>query len=311
MEHNRKVTVLHHNDADGKCSGYLAALYAADKDIMRMDDIGATFIEYNYEGLDIKDVPEESELHIVDLSFTEDSFPLFKELVKRSKSTVWIDHHKTSVDFISRNKEFEELCEKENVRYLVKSGDRSAAALAYEYYGFADTADGKTREYDDWPYYIRLISDYDTWTHKLPHSKAFNKGLMFYNTHPMSCFWNELGQYAYLKTVVDRGELISEYENIQNSKLVKSKAYVRKEDGKEILILNTPVGNSLTFGDEIKHHDAVAIFSYDGNKRRFLWSIYSDSGSEFDCSEYAKKRGGGGHFHAAGFWSDDMEFATP
>lgn len=79
----------------------------------------------------------------------------------------------------------------------------------------------------------------------------------------------------------------------------------------KILCLNA-VGNSGVFLDKIADYDACILFTFDGDTVKY--SIYSNKFSKFPCNVLAvwggKQYGisGGGHTHAAGFYSQDIVF---
>ena len=50
---------------------------------------------------------------------------------------------------------------------------------------------------------------------------------------------------------------------------------------------------------------------YRAKENRITASVYSKWDSEFDCNEFAKQFGGGGHTHAAGFSISMDKYYTP
>lgn len=72
------------------------------------------------------------------------------------------------------------------------------------------------------------------------------------------------------------------------------------------------IGNSEVFLDEFEKYDAVILFSFDGEQIKH--SIYSKKSSTFPCNALALWGGnffgisGGGHDHAAGFYTENLFF---
>lgn len=83
-------------------------------------------------------------------------------------------------------------------------------------------------------------------------------------------------------------------------------------DYKANIICLNGFGNSEAFLDEYEEYDAVILFGFDGENVKY--SIYSKKSSTFPCNLLAlwgKKVfgiSGGGHEHAAGFYSDCLVF---
>jgi len=74
-------------------------------------------------------------------------------------------------------------------------------------------------------------------------------------------------------------------------------------DGHPIYVCNILRCGSYFFDNLIDKYDMVACFSFDGK----LWivSLYSN---KIDCSEVAKRYGGGGHSGSAGFQCKELPF---
>ena len=80
-------------------------------------------------------------------------------------------------------------------------------------------------------------------------------------------------------------------------------------EGTRFLCKNS-TGNSWNFDDTDKSnsYSAYILFEYDGKNGLWLYSVYSDDNSDFDCSKFCELFGGGGHFHASGFSSKELIF---
>ena len=78
--------------------------------------------------------------------------------------------------------------------------------------------------------------------------------------------------------------------------------------GYRCLCVNTPEQGSLfltmTNVFNPKEHDLMFTYSFNGDKWCYGW--YTDGHPEVNCSEIAKKYGGGGHQGAAGACSKEL-----
>ena len=73
-----------------------------------------------------------------------------------------------------------------------------------------------------------------------------------------------------------------------------------------VLCMNACVGNSSIFGRFFDEFDAVIKFNFNGEK--WLYTMYTNDDSPIDASDVAKRYGGGGHQHAAGWNVDEFIF---
>lgn len=164
--------------------------------------------------------------------------------------------------------------------------------------------------------FVSLVDDYDCWKQQIPESNFFMLGAETLGTelYEMKAgvfnfrdwFWSQIDNDSFIQRLVDDGTTVKKYIDMQYKKELKS-AFIWGVDGKRILCKNDD-GNSWAFQDEIKHYDACMLFNFDGSCSKWSFSIYSDEYSTFDCEDFAKKYGGGGHLHAAGFSAKELPF---
>ena len=285
---DKKILCYHHNDMDGRSAGAVVAHYFGIED-------GANFHEVNYDGNlpDIENAKDFDQVIFVDYSFTEKTCNVLKDLIKKEVNIIWIDHHDSSVRLIKDHPEFK-------LPGIVKNGI-SGAALAYMY--FFDTT------YDEIPYFLILVSDYDCWILKLdPLSSYFKLGIDMVDSNPFSDTWRKLlnnpEKVSAVNAICETGKVIKMYVDKTNKETLEAASFETELAGHKCLAVNAR-GNSWVFGDKIKEYPLVCLFHYD--KDKYEYSIYTDSDS-IDCSKIAESLGGGGHPKASGFMSTKLIF---
>lgn len=319
-----------HTDADGKCAG--AIVY---------HELCSVFSEhkyhlYNYKGELVKEDDdvlcehEDRRVFITDLSINDEIIDLIHYYLEKGWKVLHFDHH-TSTMTDPRREELEHLeglttfyvegisgcmiswifsCMSEEeqknpnrVQYDFSEG-HTHVALHTE-----DTS--KVREYKI-PMSVRYIDDNDVWRHEHEETKYFAMGLtMEKYKNPFDEIWKDLlYSSTEIKTleILQKGEVIFEYQEQQNENAVKYNSFVSKalDPEHECLCLNSIGGNSRLFGDKFAEYPVVCKFGYDGNE--WFYTIYSNEQSPVDCAELAKRYGGGGHRHAAGFRTKKLIF---
>lgn len=339
--------IIHHNDDDGRCSA--AVIYNEIFGGLPMDE--SSFIEYGHtaEGINLKieDIKQNDIIFIVDLALDEVVYNFISKVVRCAQDVqiIHIDHHKTTLEFIEHmNDEQREIMQ--HVRKLYKIGvsasmlcwtyacmneteRKKCESMVYDYtesYSHVGISEDGTmdhlREYRV-PMIVRFIDDWDVWRHAMPTTKAFNLGFsMVENKQPYDALWKDLlyGQdFRLNKMFVEPGQIIQQYKNAENRRVMKnafefsfknSELFERFGDYK-MLCLNHTTHSSIVFGDKVKEYDAVCVFHYDGGNKQWRYSLYSDEEKGIDVSGICKAFGGGGHEHAAAFYSspdDDCMF---
>ena len=168
------------------------------------------------------------------------------------------------------------------------------------------------------PEWLKLVDDYDRWQKQYPETENFFFGTSAEDIS-FTCkdknsdqiifapFWN-YEKIKDIKTLITAGESISKYIHATYTReLGDTFEYVI--DGTTFLCKNGR-GNSYNFEDMIEKYTAVILFHYSAKIGKWEYSVYSHDKSLFDCSEFCKKYGGGGHFHASGFSTDKLIFTT-
>ena len=149
-----------HNDMDGFCSAAIVMYHTNTYDTSK-------FISSKYDKEEDKrnyqhviDTADKNEdIYIVDLSFTEDTYQFLEALLKKGHKVIWIDHHDSSVQLISRHPELAPNRSDYNLKGIV-SKEGSGAYLAYKYFNPDKVV----------PEFIKMVSDYDTFANTNPNS---------------------------------------------------------------------------------------------------------------------------------------------
>lgn len=279
---------FYHNDLDGRCAGSIVAQHTGN---YNRDD----FFEVDYAmDLPLDRITEREEVWFVDYSFKENTKWIIEALLKKDCDVIWIDHHTSSINLVAENEELNK------INGIRKDGI-SGAALTYMYcYGV---------DFEEIPYYVKLVSDYDCWQYKLePDTTYFKIGVETKNFDALDPIWIGLcrhmqGTYD-IDVLIENGKVIKRFIDSDNTYYREHFAYESEIAGHKCLVVNKKT-NSWVFGDKYKKYPLVMVWVFDGKK--FTYSIFS-SDKNIDCSKIAESYGGGGHKGAAGFTSDELLF---
>lgn len=330
-----KPMIIHHNDADGKLSATIVV-----HELLGMfpkDQI--TAVEYNY-GWDIDwdgiiGEEENGICYIVDVSMNDDIYKVINRLVAQGWQVIHIDHHKSTIDYLTTRDAYPI----EGIRSWYRT-DLSATMLVWVYscmneeerkdpysveFDFASSWSHvminpndrtKAREYRI-PKGVFYVDDYDVWRHSDPISMSFHYGLMNstkpnvvinksdeFNSSLQSevTIWEDI-LYATDRELWERyvlpGQVVNNYRREEARKTLR-RGFIKNIDGVDIFCVNSAGGTDM-FGTTIEDYDACIAYWYDGQIDMWRYSVRSKASSDFDCADFSKKFGGGGHKHAAGF----------
>jgi uncharacterized protein len=187
----------------------------------------------------------------------------------------------------------------------------SGAALTYMYcYNL---------EYEEIPYFLKLISDYDCWQFNLdPDTTNFIAGIDFYDNSPFSDVWINLLSYKkhtsleLFNEILEKGKIINEYIKRDNSYYREHFWYETtlegfKDDsfnGIKAAVVNKKT-NSKIFGELYNKYELVIAWVFDGEN--YVYTFYSKKDGA-NCQLIAEALGGGGHVGAAGCRLDYLKF---
>jgi nanoRNase/pAp phosphatase (c-di-AMP/oligoRNAs hydrolase) len=256
------IVIYHGNCYDGFTSAWVARKHSPD----------ATFIPAQY-GDTPPDVAGKRVL-IVDFSYPRAQL---LELHEVATYLFVLDHHKTAQ------------ADLEGLSFCVFDMERSGASLAW------DTLFPREMR----PPLVSMIEDRDLWRFDIPDSKAYHAAL---TSVPMTFEnWDAVARLPVLD-VVRNGQAILSFTLLVAGKFAARARAVMLSDV-EVWAVNVPVEFVSETAEVLKDrepHRPILGFSWDGERGNWYCSLRSrDDGP--DVSAIAKRFGGGGHMHAAGF----------
>lgn len=281
---------FHHDDADGKLSGAIVAYYENDYNL-------ENFFKVDYL-MDltpmINKVESNEKVYFVDYSFTESTKWVLDKLKEKNCNIIWIDHHSSSINLQAKYSKLQ-------LMNGCRSKEYAGCALTYMY--FNDCC------FNDCPYSVKLVSDYDTWTYHYGDTTTYFKlALDSCSNEALGNLWKNLLDYkddiTLVNSFVERGQMIKGYVDANNKEYCDNYSYVSEIAGYKCLVVNKK-SNSWVFGEHIKEFPLVMVWAFNGEK--YSYSIFSTN-NNVDCSKIAESYGGGGHTGAAGFSLNNMPF---
>jgi oligoribonuclease NrnB/cAMP/cGMP phosphodiesterase (DHH superfamily) len=286
------IHIFYHGaDLDGHASGAIARDALCDKDVMMYPiDYGQPF---PWELINPDDT-----VYMLDYSIPE----LWKLYDLVGGKLIWIDHHVSAIQ-----KYLVEYVERENGKSVPGKRliGKGACELTWEYFYPGEEV----------PEVIMLLSQYDVWD-KSDEGRwndvilPFQMGFRTLDTDPVSDpeVWEFIfrdviasGRCAeFIDNVVEDGDVIILFQKAVNVVLMQSHGFEFLWEGLRCVAVNVPRASSQIFDSvyDPDLHDLMVAFSYHGRDKLWTVSLYSET---VDCSEIAKKYGGGGHKGAAGF----------
>lgn len=272
------TVILYHNDLDGIFSAY-QFLQKYPNAICQKMDYGVPF--------DLSLIKDDDYVIMVD--FCIQPYSDFIDLLNRiNRNMLWIDHHKTSV-------EFEQEFNLSNIPGIREVG-KAACQLCWEYLNLGV----------EMPYALKAVSQMDVWD-KTGELNWDEEVMPFIYGLPRRL---ELGDILVHDLFDDwasptevEGILINGLTNLAeikkaNIELMNRYAFEVDFDGLKFIAINRH-GSSIMFESKYdnKIHDGMMCFVRQANNWKF--TIYTDK--DIDLSMIAKRHLGGGHSGAAGF----------
>jgi len=222
----------------------------------------------------------------------------FEALKAITNNVIWIDHHESSIQ------KFEGI----EIEGLRSNTFPAACELTWKYFSDSSLV----------PKFVKMISDHDSWRHKIKNSQDFCLGMMSKDgiEDPQSQDWHYViadffddNEYrSVIQPYVEKGQTIDKYVKKNNASYSKSFAYEMEWLGYKCIVCNRGMTGSFLFDsvyDESKH-DLMLAWVFDGVK--YTVSIYTTKTDKVKANDIAKAHGGGGHPGAAGFTCQELPF---
>lgn len=293
------MKIFYHNDVDGLTAATLVQLHVRPKP--------CKLIAYDYTThFPIECIEHQEEVWLLDLSFSLAEAAVLDEILSRTKSITWIDHHRSSIETEINSSIYYKIAGSRDSRY-------SAAALCWMHLH-------SVKNFSELPLFLRMISDSDTARHEIPEAfelmlgLELKLGLDFSNIIQQlisesqdQCDRNRalcpflMGLTPLLDRLIKDGKAVLEYkvrlsENYEQNYLCKGTldehpAYIINVLAEIPLISMKNLGNV---------SDLFIGYMYDARSHQYIYRLYTDN-PKIDCRKIAEKYGGGGHPFAAGF----------
>lgn len=318
------MKIYYRGDDDGRCAA--AIVYRELRSIFDEMDL-LDFKEYNLDPntLAINDFRKGEMVYIVDIALDDGIYKkVIKPAIKAGSKVVHIDHHEETLEYL-KHMRYKNIMAQVTTFYKIGI---SGSLLAWVYslmnederrdpnntaFDFSEKvthmafnfAEKDRREYKI-PDVIRFINDNDVQTFELEESKYFTLGFQSEkDKHPLSDVWNDLIYASTSREVyqlVNNGKIIWDYQEAINRSLRINNAFTTHLEGVSCFCINNSYDDPRIFGDLIDAFPMVCVFHYTGKQGIWHYSLYSSEKEiGVDVSEIAKKFGGDGQFHAAGF----------
>lgn len=325
----KAVHIFHHNDLDGRASGAVMYEYF----LKYRDDVKKyVFHELDYTMKLNQKVYPDDVIVFVDYSFSKlGNIDYLIDLLNKNHEVIWIDHHGSSQNLISKIINGEYNTSILNFDWKI-TNDYCATWLSYIW--CLEQIHGVYDEYNDIvPNIIKYVNSHDLWLYNMNETKKFIYGIdgLDYTAKNFfrKVFKNKksnifsltkadiLEENKFINKMITNGNNILEYVDHRN--LIE-----RNSRGFEFLIIDINDdryykgyalnihGNSLVFGNKVDEYDIVCPFVKMANGQ-WKYSFYTTK-DDVNCSELCSifgkfdNLGGGGHRKAAGFQSKNCIF---
>lgn len=296
------MKVFYHIDNDGKCAGFWV------KQTVAGDKYEKEFIPIDYNiPFPFDRINKDEKIYLVDFSIKPEEMDKLLEITSK---VTWIDHHKTAIEAY---KDYDK-----EIRGIRKDGIAGCMLTFCYVTSMTDKGEGDIEPFDMEmtkfaPLFTKYIADYDVWKFVYGiQTKAFEKGFALYPHEPTDQVWEDLfEQYYYgngtsglVSEITRQGMTIIEYRKSMMTSYCKHKGFDAMLDGYKVFAVNMAMLSSDDFiVDNPNDYDMFVGFSFNGDAWNYSLRAVNDS---VDCSEVAKKYGGGGHRGAAGCNTKDF-----
>lgn len=212
-------------------------------------------------------------VYIVDFSYPRE---VLLEMSKEAELIV-IDHHKTAETALS------------DLPFAHFDGSKSGAILTWEYFFQSDVPV---------PKFLQYIQDRDLWRFELDCSRAINAAMYSY---PMDFdVWDSFESDSVISDLMLEGvSILRDRQKTIDSLTAGWAIEVVNFEGYQVPLLNCPHWLASESLNVLANGQPFAVSYSDSEDQRTFQLRSVEDG--IDVSEIAKRHGGGGHKHAAGF----------
>lgn len=218
---------------------------------------------------------------MVDFSYKR---PVLLEIAERANTILILDHHK------SAQEDLVDLPDNVDVRFDM---DHSGAILTWLHFF----------PHDQPPLLLRHIEDRDLWRFELDGTREIQAALFSYpylfDVWDQLILKDQLAQERIISALRQEGKSIERKHFKDINELILSAAYRMNIAGHNVPVLNAPYFFSSDAGHVMGKGEPFAACYWDTPDGRVFSLRSADEG--LDVSDIARRFGGGGHKHAAGF----------
>jgi len=260
----------------GNCSDGAGAAFAVQKYVPNLLCSPA-----HYDDKELPNFAPQSTIYIVDFCYTEDKL---LKLLNDGHNLIVIDHH-------AGNKHFWENIFHERLEVYYDDA-HSGAVLSYLY--FNRGTDSK----ECVPPILQYIQDRDLWKFELPHSREITEAIYSFPQTPDGIAYAISEGTENLALI---GEDLLRVKRKQVLAAVRESHYL-SISGYRVISCNVPEFLASDVCAELNKSNPDIACAWYIRGDNIKYSLRSAKGG-LDVAEIAKKHGGGGHPHAAGFYT--------
>jgi oligoribonuclease NrnB/cAMP/cGMP phosphodiesterase (DHH superfamily) len=228
-------------------------------------------------------------VYLLDFSY---KLPIMRELISRAERVVVLDHHATAEQDLKVL--FSEPAPDGFMGGAISGRfdmEHSGAYMAWQWF-----------HNEPVPLFVRYVEDRDMWWFKMPASRALSA--VFFSYDYSFNTWSRLRwdveDTEDIKTLVDMGEAIERKQTKDLAEMLPKLVRTETIGGYAVPCANLPYIFSSDAGHIMCQGERFAATYYVDKEGTKVYSLRSDE-QGMDVSEIAKRYGGGGHKHAAGF----------
>lgn len=284
------ITIIHHNDLDGRCAAAIAYRELKDRYDTEID-----IYSTDYD----KDFPKLSnnieKLYLLDFSFKNDAFQTLVNFVGKD-NVVWIDHHISAIKGLP---EFKDLNGK-------RTEEWSGTMLTWMYF--------HPNTEDIVPYVVQLVDDYDRWIMKYEDDTLdfyeYTQTIDLKNIKGSQ--WDDLlyKTKCELKPLLKKGSGMRSLRYNELERIIKrigvpmtimweGKPYSCLKINSSYLFSISQIGHIIY---DAMNYDIAWLYYEKVNEEGELVRVNNMRSVKVDVSKIAVKHGGGGHPNACGWF---------
>jgi uncharacterized protein len=218
------------------------------------------------------------EVYVVDFSYPR---PIIEEMARHTKKLTVIDHHITAAQ------DLEDLIRNDGSVDGIFDMEKSGCLLTWEWF-FKDRHP---------PQALLAVNDHDLWTFERPWTREIALAMTAYRYEFET--WDTMMAADRLESLRQEGVALYRKQQKDIAEIIVAGSYLITIAGHTVPACNVPYMWASDAGHIMAQgHPFAACFWIDGKEMAFSLRSAPDG---LDVSEIAKRFGGGGHQHAAGF----------